>query len=109
MLVWGPDNDVACIHPGGARLDGRDEIEQSWREIFDHDAAMQFQLQSSRKQGDANYAVHLVKEEIRIAGVVRGVVISTNIYRRYDDGWRIILHHASAPPGRHHERSASVH
>lgn len=98
MEVWGPDGEVVCIHPGGPRLDKKLAIQESWDRIFSHDSLMQFSLADVRHMHGDNLAVHFVKEEIRISGMVRGVILATNIYRRFDVGWLMILHHASSQP-----------
>ena len=32
--VWYHDESVSCVHPGWHRLDGWDEVERSWENIF---------------------------------------------------------------------------
>jgi ketosteroid isomerase-like protein len=34
MTVWAEDDDIVCIHPGGPRHTGIEEVRESWRRIF---------------------------------------------------------------------------
>lgn len=34
MQVWAEDRSIFCIHPGGQLLTGREEVEESWKQIF---------------------------------------------------------------------------
>ena len=51
--------------------------------------------------GGDSHAIHLVRENIKVEEsdeVKTMVMLATNAYRRTDDGWRMILHHASPAP-----------
>ena len=34
MAVWAEDEEIICVHPGGPRLSGPDEVRSSWARIF---------------------------------------------------------------------------
>ena len=34
MAVWSEDEDVLCVHPGGARITGLAAIRDVWRQMF---------------------------------------------------------------------------
>ena len=34
MAVWSEDEDIVCVHPGGPRLAGQDQVRASWRQIL---------------------------------------------------------------------------
>ena len=34
MAVWADDDDIVCVHPGGMRLAGVEQVRESWRQIF---------------------------------------------------------------------------
>ena len=34
MAVWAEDEEIVCVHPGGPRLTGQDQVRESWRQIF---------------------------------------------------------------------------
>ncbi len=96
--VWAEDDNISCIHPGGQRLDGRAAVRQSWEQIFEHSRDMQFRLTDLSHFYDQNLAVHVLYEHIRLGpdGNFQPPVIATNVYRLTDNGWRMLLHHASA-------------
>src|SRR3990170_2101011 len=39
MAVWSEDEEIVCVHPGGSRLSGQDQVRESWRQIFAGGAA----------------------------------------------------------------------
>ena len=44
MAVWAEDEDVYCVHPGGARLSGIEQVRESWRQIFASRQTLRFRL-----------------------------------------------------------------
>ena len=99
MDVWAEDDGIACVHPMGKRLAGRQAVEESWRQIFRGGARMRFRLSDAQHMVDESVAVHVLYENITIAQKTKeSVVLATNVYRRTADGWRMVLHHASLPP-----------
>ena len=93
--VWADDDDIVCVHPMGPRLQGRDAVMQSWRDILGSGAALRFHVNHSHFIADAGLSVHSVHENISQGTAVRGLVIATNVYRKTADGWRMVLHHGS--------------
>ena len=98
MDVWADDDSVVCIHPGAPRLEGREEIRESWRQIFEADAELEFELSDEHYTQDSQLAIHLIRETIGVNDEISGVVLSTNIFQMIDGSWRMILHHASPEP-----------
>ena len=101
MSVWSDDDDIVCVHPGGARFAGIAQVRESWRKIFSGGQQLRFRLRHQQSIAGGTLAVHSVYEEIAIIGEKRTLppVISTNIYLRTEHGWRMVLHHASPAPG----------
>lgn len=99
MEVWDDDEKIACIHPMGPRLQGQKEVKASWRRIFANGARMRFRISDADYILNGALAVHTVHENITITGRDNEtVIVATNVYRRKQDGWRMILHHASPIP-----------
>lgn len=100
MEVWAEDEEIVCVHPGGMRLNGQDQVRESWRQIF-AGPAMRVEISQQVIASAVMAAVHSVHESVTVATEqpVRGTVISTNVYLRTAVGWRMIVHHASPLPG----------
>lgn len=98
MSIWSDDDATVCIHPGAPRLEGREEIRRSWREIFEASPSMLFTVSDERITQDDHLAVHLLREEIVVDGELVNIMLTTNIYHYVDGGWRMMLHHSSPEP-----------
>jgi ketosteroid isomerase-like protein len=100
MAVWADDDDIYCVHPGGARITGMEQVRESWRKIFAGGQTLRFQLREQQQVQGMMLSVHSVYEQITVAGEQRprGPVIATNIYLRTERGWRMVAHHASPAP-----------
>jgi len=97
MAVWSEDEEIYCVHPGGPRLSGIDQIRESWRQIFSAGTTMRFSLRGAQTMRGALIAVHSVYEQITVMGEQRprAPMIATNVYLNTPLGWRMIAHHAS--------------
>jgi len=97
MNIWSAEDSIICIHPMGSRLEGRDAVEQSWRQIFSGGAPMRFELTEVSYTQDGNLAVHCVYENIDHGSQLtqRSLVLATNVYRSTERGWHMVVHHAS--------------
>ncbi|WP_345977679.1 AmmeMemoRadiSam system protein A [Sulfurimonas sp. HSL3-7] len=98
LAVWADDEAVVCIHPVGERLQGRDAVAQSWREMFAGEPAMQFELEDVHFVKDDQLSIHTLRERIIINGEPAVIAIATNVYQLTDGGWRLLMHHASPDP-----------
>jgi predicted SnoaL-like aldol condensation-catalyzing enzyme len=94
--VWA-DEDPSCIHPGGGLLRTRDEVIDSWAAIFQDALAPRIRVHVVSRVSEGGLAVHLVREQIS-HGEQTSHVLTTNVFRRFDEGWRMIAHHGSMPP-----------
>lgn len=93
--VWASDDTIECIHPSGHRLRNRAEMSASWRAILGAGRRLIVRCADRTVLHCADLVVHTVHEFISIAGSADAVcVVATNAYRRYADGWRMVLHHA---------------
>lgn len=100
MRVWAEDRPIFCIHPGGDLLTGREEVGESWKQIFRTEVPFHFELEYHyREEFDRQFAVSQLTETLYLRHHVVGVVLATNIYCATDEGWRMITHHASPSPG----------
>ncbi len=100
MAVWSDEDDIVCIHPQGPRLEGYEQIRESWTQILKNSPPLRLQLTEQRRIDGDSIAIHYVNENIYLADdrEPQFTVHATNVYRRTSNGWRIILHHASPTP-----------
>jgi len=98
MAVWSDEEEVACVHPGGPRMVGAAAIRASFEAIF-ASGAIDVQPDNVRRLHTHSSAVHHVVERVRVQGGVEGTQIAyaivTNVYLKTEQGWRMVMHHAS--------------
>jgi len=104
MAVWAEDEEIVCVHPGGPRLSGQEQVRESWARIFSAGPRARVSITQQVAIGAMMLAVHSVHETFVVEGETRGdarpvPVVATNVYLRTAAGWRMIVHHASPAPG----------
>ncbi len=97
MAVWAEDEDVVCVHPQGPRLVGLDAVRESWARIFAGAAAVRVRRDAVQKMDGPVLALRSLIEVIGPAtgSGATGSVHATNVYELQENGWRMVLHHAS--------------
>jgi len=101
MKIWAQSEEIACIHPMGPCLHGRNLIEQSWSAVFAEGSRMQFSLTMVQQNISSDIAVHVLYENISLrdsAHLAATPVVCTNIYKLIEGSWQMILHHSSLTP-----------
>jgi ketosteroid isomerase-like protein len=105
MEVWSEDDEVSCVHPGGPRLTGYEQVRENWAQIFKSGQRLQVHLSDQVIVSGMMFSVHSLHENILVRGAQgqvggggRGMVVTTNVYMRSDSGWRMVLHHGSPVP-----------
>lgn len=100
MGVWADDEEIVCVHPGGPRLSGYDQVREGWAQLFGPGQRFKVQLSSQVVLSSMMLAVHSVHENILVQGEQRPRVpiAATNVYLRTGNGWRMVLHHGSPAP-----------
>ena len=97
MAVWHDDDEVVCVHPGGARVVGPAAIRAAFEAIFAN-GSIPVQPERVRRVHSLDAAMHSVVERIEVhtpEGPRTGSVVATNVYLKTAEGWRMVLHHAS--------------
>ena len=98
MSVWAEADDVVCIHPQGPRLVGFEAVRDSWGQIFTGGGSrLRVRTIEARRFSGQSVAVHAVIEILSMPGQQGPTqsVCATNVYELTDDGWRMVVHHAS--------------
>ena len=97
MGVWLDSDTITCVHPVGPRLTGREAVRGGWQELFRSGGGLRFRLGEVSRIQDALLSIHILHEYITVPGEEgeRPPAVATNVYQLTQDGWRMILHHAS--------------
>ena len=100
MEVWAEDEEIVCVHPGGHRLAGFEQVRGSWAEIFGSGQRLKVHISNQVVLSGMMLAIHSVHENILVQGEsrARAPITATNVYLRTGGGWRMILHHGSPGP-----------
>lgn len=98
MAVWADDEEILCIHPTGQRLSGAAAIRESWQTIFGTNASLTVHVKRVICWQSAILAVHSVTEVLFLGDepTPHGPMLSTNVYQRSANGWRLLSRHTSA-------------
>ena len=108
MATWAEDEDLVCVHPGGARLLGYEAVRAGWEQLFAGDAKLSFRLDEIVVIETVGLALQSAVEHVTVGNEPnpRGMAIATNVFLRTPSGWRMVVHHSSpapamavAPPG----------
>lgn len=97
MAVWADDEEIVCIHPTGLRLRGVAAIRESWRGIFAGNPQLTVHVTQSVRWTSMLLAVHSHVETLYIGSdtTPHGPMLTTNVFQRGANGWRLLSHHVS--------------
>lgn len=97
MTTWSPSENIVCIHPLAAPLNGRGPVAAGWKSIFEAAGQFQIQVELAHETREAGLVIRVVREYLAIGQEAepRPPILATNVYRQADDGWHLLLHHAS--------------
>jgi ketosteroid isomerase-like protein len=100
MAAWAEDEEIVCVHPGGARLVGYDAVRSGWEQLFSSDTKLSFRLDEIVALETVGMAMQSAVEQVTVGDdpKPRGAAIATNIFLRTPSGWRIVMHHSSPAP-----------
>lgn len=100
MQVWGDEDDVVCVHPGGLRVIGYKAVHETWQHILSNGPVAAFPSQVTVMAGVMS-SVHVLIEQVMVDtphGKDTLNFYSTNIYHKGPMGWHMVVHHASSAP-----------
>jgi uncharacterized protein (TIGR02246 family) len=99
--VWLHESWVRCIHPTHDLLVGWEEIQSSWAQIFVNATWMRVIPMEVDVRMSGPFALVVCTENItskREDDVRVSVALATNIFKKTEEGWRMVHHHASPAP-----------
>jgi len=97
--AWETSERALCVHPGWQPLVGWEVIRKSWQGIFDHATLMHFNIRyvNVSVQGDCGWVTCVENITSVLQGRANNFgILTTNIFVRTPEGWRMSAHHASA-------------
>ena len=95
MTALWADDDVVCVHPGSGVVSGYQAVIRSWQHILGDAQGPGIRYSLLNKTQTDELAVHVVAEEILHDGAVVALVVATNVYQKFEQGWLIVEHHGS--------------
>ena len=104
LEVWSHGSDVATMHPTGGRQIGWEEVRASWEQgaqgVSEAKVSME-DLVVVPLSDDVAYTLGTEQGQIRTLGeepVSFDQQRVTNIYRREEGEWKMVLHHTDVSP-----------
>jgi ketosteroid isomerase-like protein len=97
--VWAKNAEIQCGHPGWRVLRGWGPVMESWKRIFENTPSMQFTLSDLKVEIRGEIAWVTLYENLKSS--IQGqdysaAILTTNIFQKTPEGWRMILHHGSS-------------
>ena len=100
--VWLDAPSAQCLHPGWDVLCGFEPILKSWQNIFESGEGLEIRLSNVEVTVSDDLDWVTCQEKLfalSSAGVQLSKVHATNLFKRHNGEWKMILHHASPVRG----------
>ena len=97
--VWARQDSIQCGHPGWRILRGWQPVMESWRRIFENTPSIRFILTDVSIDVRSDLAWVTLYENLNssVEGQnVSAIILTTNIFEKGADGWRMIHHQGSS-------------
>jgi hypothetical protein len=97
--IWAKAVHIECGHPGWRVLRGWNAVMESWKRIFENTPAIRFMLTDVSIQVRGTLAWVTLYENLnsKLEGqTVSATILTTNIFQKDTEGWRMIHHHGSS-------------
>ena len=99
MGVWEESDEVLCLLPMMPAQRGKGAIRKAWSALLQSDQRLEIEVIHLSWIETAEMAIHLVEERVKVPGQPQPQgVYATNIYRRGDSGWQLLVHQNSPTP-----------
>jgi uncharacterized protein (TIGR02246 family) len=99
LSVWEDSDDIACLLPMHALIQGRATVESLWRSLLSGARKLDLSVTHIQWIETRDSALHLVEERLSAPdGRPQPPIYAVNVYRRTDEGWRLVLHQNSPTP-----------
>jgi ketosteroid isomerase-like protein len=101
MSVWDDSPHIACLLPMQALRQGRETVRELWQGLLEPGRHLDITVNHLQWIEQGDMAIHLLEEVVTPAGSAQHQppIYATNVFRRSEDGWRLLLHvNSPAPP-----------
>ena len=102
MEVWSHGSDVATMHPLGGRETGWEEVRASWEQVAQGFSDGQVSIEGLvvvPLSDDVAYTLGTEQGQAKLGDERVGIDWRvTNIYRREEGEWNVVLHHTDVSP-----------
>ena len=99
MGVWEESAEAICLLPMMAPQQGKEAIRRLWEPLMQGEIGLDIQTRHLAWIETPDLAIHLIEELVKAPGQTETQpVYATNIYRRGDRGWRLLMHQNSPTP-----------
>ena len=100
MSVWDTAEDIACLLPMQPISRGEADIRELWRKVFAPGRPLDITVNHLNWIEQGEMAIHLLEEVAAVADSQerQPPVYAINIYRRGENGWRMLSHINSPTP-----------
>jgi uncharacterized protein (TIGR02246 family) len=97
--VWDDSPEIACLLPMQAFVHGPD-VHKVFEPLTNGEVSLDIQVRHIRWLELGDVAIHCVEETVTVPGHgEQPPVYATNVFRKRESGWRMVLHQNSpAPP-----------
>lgn len=102
LSVWADTDDVCCLLPMYPLIRGRKEVAEVFQHLFARGHGVALSITHLGWIQTADMAIHQVEETIQNpppGNAPPPPFYGTNIYRKYADGWRLLVHQNAPTPG----------
>jgi ketosteroid isomerase-like protein len=99
--LWLPSSEAVCVHPGWPALRGWEAIGESWRQIFVNQGplrvwATDVNVRLYEQTAEVTCVENIDMSQVRGTGIL--LTRATNIFRRVQQQWKMLEHHALSMP-----------
>ena len=101
LAVWADSDDICCILPMYPLIQGRQGIEDVFSHLFAQGRGVELSITHLKWIETDDIAIHQVEETVQNVPPDRPQpppFYGTNIYRKSEQGWRLILHQNAPTP-----------
>lgn len=101
--LWLHTDWVKCVHPGWELLLGWENVRETWARIFSNKSGLRVTATEVNIVLEGDFAWVSCAEILALfldssSAPTSATTTATNLFKRVDGAWRMILHHASQVP-----------